>query len=590
MSILSSSPIQYTSRDYNTILNDINAIPDLASKPEWFKRMIAGVGDMLSMINNAGVNNAYLRTAYTRQAVVDLCQLIGYQVPDAQTSEGTVLFYLNPSRVNFPKTILKQDLVALSSNLRFEANNNITQSLTTFQSNNQQMVNNRLLVDRDCVDGEKVRLSGVLPQGLNVNQDYYVIRWSSTSISLATSPQNVQFRRVVSLTIPPVDAGTMTLTLYSVRVTCTQQESKYDVLVGTSDGNTAWQEFTLPDLGVLQGTIKIAINDEEWTLVESLIFSRAMEQHFQYIQMLDRQSRISFGNNQYGAIPANFPIIASYSIGGGSASNVRQIGAVNVYGGGDGDVNGVFNATQMLGGSDPQSLEMTKRIAPATLKARDRFVTTQDGETIAITLGNMAIAKCFPNAFGLLSARIIAIAKGGGNPNYSQQQTLQQLLIDRSVLNSIDVRVQDANIMEENIALSIFFSSGYSISEVSDLLRIGCFIFFSETSQELMDEYLSTGTSGVISLLDAYQNVQVTTDMTDTITRLMEALMRTGARFFGERIQESTVISFLQGNIYGIEYMQVSLGRAFPIQYAVDEISSLGSVTIYEILATNTQP
>ena len=43
------NPIQYTSRTFQTILADINSDKELADKPEWFKRMIAGVGDVMSM-------------------------------------------------------------------------------------------------------------------------------------------------------------------------------------------------------------------------------------------------------------------------------------------------------------------------------------------------------------------------------------------------------------------------------------------------------------------------------------------------------------------------------------------------------------
>ena len=88
-----ASPIKYSSRTYQTILNDINNVDNLADKPDWFKRMIAGVGDICSMINNAQANNSYLSTAFTRQAVKDMCRLIGYEMPEQTTSEGTQLFY-----------------------------------------------------------------------------------------------------------------------------------------------------------------------------------------------------------------------------------------------------------------------------------------------------------------------------------------------------------------------------------------------------------------------------------------------------------------------------------------------------------------
>lgn len=62
-----TNPIKYTSKDFDTILNDINNDPELADKPNWFKRAIAGIGDTISLWNDALANNLLLRTAFTRK-------------------------------------------------------------------------------------------------------------------------------------------------------------------------------------------------------------------------------------------------------------------------------------------------------------------------------------------------------------------------------------------------------------------------------------------------------------------------------------------------------------------------------------------
>ena len=62
-----SNPIQFTSRTFESILNDINSVAELVDKPNWFKRLIAGIGDVASMWVNALANNLLLRTSYTRK-------------------------------------------------------------------------------------------------------------------------------------------------------------------------------------------------------------------------------------------------------------------------------------------------------------------------------------------------------------------------------------------------------------------------------------------------------------------------------------------------------------------------------------------
>ena len=101
-----TNPIQYTSRTFQTILSDINSDKELADKPEWFKRLIAGVGDVMSMCLDAQANNSYLETAFTRDAVKKLCQLIGYKLAVHTTSTGKLKFYLADTTV-FTITVTK---------------------------------------------------------------------------------------------------------------------------------------------------------------------------------------------------------------------------------------------------------------------------------------------------------------------------------------------------------------------------------------------------------------------------------------------------------------------------------------------------
>ena len=94
---MGGNPVQFTSRTFNTILADINTDPELVDKPDWWKRIWAGIGDVLSVWENATANNAYLRSAFTRRAVVDLCRLIGYELTEQVTASGLVFVDLAPA-------------------------------------------------------------------------------------------------------------------------------------------------------------------------------------------------------------------------------------------------------------------------------------------------------------------------------------------------------------------------------------------------------------------------------------------------------------------------------------------------------------
>ena len=185
-----SNPIQYTSRTYNTVLNDINNDSELVDTPEWWKRIIAGSHDVLSAYENAIANQSYLGTAFTRQAVADLLELIDYYLTPKSTSSGDLLFYLNADTVSFPKTIVVADLAARSqgtteiSSKKYEARSSLVISLTSETFTTDYASDNNLDVARVYTTGEKVRVSttGTLPSPLQIDTDYYVIGIPSTTI------------------------------------------------------------------------------------------------------------------------------------------------------------------------------------------------------------------------------------------------------------------------------------------------------------------------------------------------------------------------------------------------------------------------
>jgi hypothetical protein len=557
---------------------DINSDNELADKPVWFKRMIAGVGDMLSMINNAAANNAYLRTAFTRQAVMDLCQLIGYEVPDATTSAGMVVFNLNPDTAFLPHTIKAKDLVSFTKGdnpLRFEGRSDCVIPNTYTTGDNATIVSSAFAVNKQFYVGQLIRFDGTLPAALKKDTNYYAIPISDTRIQVATTLQralNGVYINIVATT------GYTQIYVYSGAVTCYQQEYKEDILLGTA-GNEEWQEFDLPDAKVLRDTLQIKINGITWERVDSLVFSKATEQKYQYVQLLDRKSYIRFGNNEYGAIPPNFPILASYYVGGGANTNVNTIGNISVYGGGDADVTEAINVTTMSGGSDPQSIEVAKKIAPGLLKSRDRFVTTEDGENLAIGYGGIALCKVFPNFYGILSAKVVCVALGGGNPTALRQAEIQQYLIDRSILNSIDVRVVNSTIVKRNVSSQCVVLPGYEVSFVKDLFRIAWKMFLTETGQEIVDAYQSGGIDYAIETIQMNLGETITAEMYDTVEEIIQDMLNSGVRQFGETVQQSEAVSFIQGNIKGVDYMTIT-SPTFPLTHAVDAISSVGTVTI----------
>jgi len=461
--------IQYTSRTYDSILADLNSDPELVDKPAWSKKKTAYLGDMLSLINNATANNVLLRPCFTRKNGKLILELIDYELTPQSTASGTVLFYF-PGTVVFPFTIAVEDLVALTSGTtlvsskRFEARAavNVTAVTEVFAPAAVNTGADTITVARDFTTGEKVRFTTVttLPAPLALLTDYYVIRVNATTIKIATSLVNAYAGTAIDLTTQGV--GNHTVHLYSVGVTCYQQQTKDSVTIGTSDGTTEWQKFNLPDIDILEDTLVVTINAVTWTKVDTFVDSILTNTHYRLFYNNDNSAFIQFGNGTYGAIPGAFDISAAYAVGGNSDSNVTVADKIKIYGGADTNVNGASNPASLTGGDDPQDLEESKILGPLLLKARNRFVTTTDGEALALAYGGSSQVKVLKNYYGVGSSRMLCIADGGGNLSGAVQTALQIHLIDRTQLESIDVRVNDLTITATNVTSTAKLLNGYT--------------------------------------------------------------------------------------------------------------------------------
>jgi len=583
----SVNPLKYTSRTFNTILNDINNNDELVDTPNWYKNLIAGLGDLLSMWENANANQAHLRTSFTRQATADLLELIDYFLSPKSTASGTLLFYLDADSVSFPKNILLGNLAARSegtlevSSRKYEARSAVTVSATSEGFTTDFATDNNLDVARVYTTGEKVRVStdNTLPSPLQASTDYWVIKISDTEIRLATTLANAYAGTEITLTDD--GTGNHTVALYSTQVTCYQQETIDQSIIGTSDGTTEWQKFDLPDLDVLEDTLIITINSVQWTRVDTLVDSLPTDTHYLLRYNTDNSSYILFGNGTYGDIPANFDIYADYATGGGLDSNISTIGKINVYAGSDGDILAVSNPSTFTGGSEEESLASAKILGPLLLKARNRFVTVDDGESLALDFGGIARVKVNKNVYGLLSCQVPIVPNGGGTPSSALKSSLQTYLIDRTILETVDVRVVDPTYNTITPVVTVKIDSGALWSTVQGYVILALRLQFSERGYEIQQDYISNGIESAVTIINAEWSTSFSSSDYNQIATLLDE-DNFEPTDFGVDFQESDVLGYIDTNVEGVDYLTWS-SPAFPITQADDEITTdnvlIGNVT-----------
>ena len=571
-----TNPIQYTSRTFQTILADINSDKELADKPEWFKRMVAGVGDVLSMCLDAQANNSYLETAFTRDAVKKLCQLIGYELGIRTTSTGKLKFYLSDSTV-FPVTIVASNLCAMygrMSPIKFESRSDVTLESTVVTL--AGTANDDHITINESISNPFTTYDKVYVSNAPITDGYYYLKVDGRNVYFADSLNDIDLERWVS-----VETGSYTCKLYSLTVQCYQQEGKGSVVIGNGDGNTEWQVFTLPDENILQETLVITINDEVWTRVNDFSESVATSKHYRLDFNNDGTSKIIFGNGTYGAIPENFPIYAQYAVGGGSNTNITALNVINVYAGGSDKIESVTNSTAFNGGNDAETITSAKILAPTMLKTRDRFVTVDDGLNLIYRSGFSNLACIWSNYYGSLSCKVNCVARGGGNLSADNRLYIQKYLKDRSVLGSVDVRVLDTVFVPISLTINVSLNTGYQLETVMSYLQVCCKLFFTECGKEIIDTFESQGQEIAIQLVNSIFQVEFAT-IDQQIYNMIAHLQKTGYRKFGDTIHESELVTMISSCVEGVNYLTIESG-IFPIETARDEITTIGTYTISEV-------
>jgi hypothetical protein len=339
----------------------------------------------------------------------------------------------------------------------------------------------------------------------------------------------------------------------------------------------------------------VTVNGVQWTLAATLALSTSTGQAYRLYFNTDGTAFIKFGNGTFGQIPLG-AVVASYSYGGGSKSNVSTVGQLSAYAGGDSNVTGCYNLTALTGGSDPETFASAQNNAPAQLKARSRFVTAPDGAALAMSLGGLAFAQVNPNVFGLLSSQVVAIANGGGSPSPALQASIISYLESVSLMGAVTIYFGPQTLSAVVAALNVHVAAGYSFSMISPYVIIAVKLFFSETGQQVVGAFNSGGIASAVALINAIFGTSfaaVDYTVISTILTEMNLLgVGSGQQSFGNLVEASDLYAVVE-SVPGVAYTTltsctIGLGLMTPstgYQCAAAEIPTMtgGSVTLTQV-------
>jgi predicted phage baseplate assembly protein len=149
-----------------------------------------------------------------------------------------------------------------------------------------------------------------------------------------------------------------------------------------------------------------------WLRVDSFFASGPRSRHYTLDYMT---GTLGFGDGRRGMVPPevkNGIVARHYRIGGGALGNVNaytvtSIGRALAY------VESATNPLPVTGGADRETIDEAKARAPYTIKSRDRAVTAEDYEMLAIRASTtLARARCVPDRSNRGHVTLALVPKG----------------------------------------------------------------------------------------------------------------------------------------------------------------------------------
>lgn len=432
-----SDIVDYMARDYDSFLQSMREmIPYKFPESEWKEyeseadlgnvllQLFAHMGDILSYYQDRIANESFLGTAQTRRSIIHHLRLIGYKLSTAAPA-STELTLTVPADCNETITIRKGDAFATKSqkdipSVRFEYTREVP-------------------LDIDC---------STLPVDPDTNKKYY---------------EGI-----------PIEEGRLV----------------EDEILGTSDG-TANQSLTLAHSGLILRSLgqgqeinkdiilitELGETIEEWTLQESLAFSREGQKDF--VIEIDEEDRaiVIFGDGTLGAIPTSGAVIkTTYRVGGGSHGNVVADSIQTIVDAPQLALLGanVTNPEPATGGAERESIEDAVMHAPSELHAPSVFrslkraVTADDYKALALDF--KGVGKVRAEAANWNYVKLFVAPEGGGQVSDVLEANLLAYFEDKRSI-STTIEIEDVDYVKIYVTAEIGVKSYYTPEDVKEQVQ-----------------------------------------------------------------------------------------------------------------------
>lgn len=249
--------------------------------------------------------------------------------------------------------------------------------------------------------------------------------------------------------------------------TATVEHSEFEEEAFACDG-LANQSFTLSRTPYLEGSLSFVAANGAYTQVSNFLRSTSTDRHFVVVVDQNDRARVDFGNGINGQPPTG-TATASYKTGGGAAGRV-DANTLRKINGTFRDVFGnpvtitVTNPLKSDGGSDRQSNESVRQLAPESVRVSDRTVAREDFEIVArkiSTVGRaLMLTKNEDTSIPENSGILFLVPPGSGTASQDTIDDVRDKFVEFPYQTTFQLSIQSASYLVVNVTARIFLSAG----------------------------------------------------------------------------------------------------------------------------------
>lgn len=290
---------------------------------------------------------------------------------------------------------------------------------------------------------------------------------AGTVVKTADVTDAVRFQLLLDLTIPsstdpPQAFGTV--------------ENSEDSQDTFSSSGLANQEVVLNSIPFLDGSALVTAGNGAYMLVDNFLSSDANDRHYTIVVDENDRATLRFGNSVNGEIPTGI-ITVDYKTGGGGTGNV-DVNTVSLIEGSFTDVLSnpvtvtVNNPSAASGGSNRQTVEQIKQLAPEELRVLNRTVSREDYEIGARGVAGVARALMLTSdqAVGSIPENngfLYVVPDGGGTPSQTlKDDVLTAVTVTKPNTVTFKVSVVDPKYKTIDVNVTVFLEQGRTESSV----------------------------------------------------------------------------------------------------------------------------